>query len=211
MSSDRGLGDDVFGADGFPALDPSPDEDAWDAYLQFALEHIDGKDANGLDPALIVEIEAAVGTMLPFEVGLLLVMGVPEGTEWFRWSDDPATDLADFNAKLRNAITDDVANLDAWSESWGARPNSTEQRTAAAAAAFDAAPQLLPLHSTFAVPVAVARDETVSDANPVLQISGTQVSVAGTDLAHWLHQQFDVPLPMWPETPQRWFPFWSEL
>lgn len=178
----------VLSDDGFPLLDPSPDEDAWEAFLEFAWERIDGQDANGIDNPLVAKIEAAIGTMVPFEVGLLLVMGVPDGDEWFRWSDDPAADLAQFNDRLRAGF-----------------------ETEADRAAFDTAPQLLPLHTHFAVPVTVARDEASSDANPVLEVRGAHVNVAGRDLAEWLHLQFDVPLPMWPETPDRWFPFWSEL
>lgn len=182
------FGDGVFEGDGFPMLDPSPDEDAWEAFLEFAWERIEGRDENGIDNPLVAKIESAVGTMLPFEVGLLLVMGVPDGNEWFRWSADPAADLAAFNARLRDGFDDDATRVE-----------------------FDAAPQLLPLHSRFAVPVTVARDETSSDANPVLAVSGSSVTVAGRDLADWLHRHFDVPLPMWPETAERWFPFWSDL
>jgi len=178
----------VLGDDGFPLLDPSPDEDAWEAFLEFAWDRIGGQDANGVDNPLVAKIEAALGAMLPFEVGLLLVMGVPDGDEWFRWSEDPAADLAAFNAHLRRGFDDDA----------------TRQ-------AFDAAPQLLPLHSHFAVPVTVARDEASSDANPILAVRGSHITVAARDLAEWLHRQFDVPLPMWPETAERWFPFWSEF
>lgn len=202
---------DIFGGDGFPHLDPSPDEDAWEAFIEFAWDRIGGQDANGIDNPLVAKIEAALGTMLPFEVGLLLVMGVPDGDEWFRWSDDPATDLEQFTTTLRARLIDDVATGTAWSSTWGARPQGEAERAAVAGQAFDDAPALLPLHSSFAVPVTVAHDEASSDANPVLAVDGATVRVAGTDLAEWLHKQFDVPLPMWPDTPARSFPFWSDL
>lgn len=202
---------DVFGGDGFPMMDPSPDEDAWEAFLEFAWARIDGQDANGIDNPLVSKIEIALGTMLPFEIGLFLVMGVPDGDEWFRWSDDPATDLAQFNERMRGALIADVVDNDVWCAVWGPLPDTGEERAAVAGAAYDAAPQLLPLHTNFAVPVTVAVDEVSSDANPVFAVSGANVQVGGRDLADWMHHHFDVPLPMWPETPVRSFPFWSEL
>lgn len=204
--------DDLFSADGLPIMDPSPDEDAWEAFLDFAIDRMNGVDANGVSNPQITQIETALGSLLPFEVGLFIVIGVPDGDEWFRWGDDPAADLAAWQSDMADRFIRDVIDGSAgWPPSIGSEPDTEAARRSALATALDDAPTLFPLHSHFAVPITIADDETSNDSNPVLSVSGANVSVAAPDLAAWLHRQFDVPLPMWPETPARTFPFWSDL
>lgn len=202
--------EDDFPLDGMPALDPTPDEDAWEAYLTFALERLGADGSNGVTNAQLAELEAACGVALPFEIGLLLVMGVPDGERWRRWGDDPAGELAEWNAGLLDGILFDVVENDIWYPAWGDKPDP-DHRGAAITEQFSAAPQLLPLYGHRAVPLAIATDETAMEANPILSIMQTDVIVYGKDLADWLHREFEVPLPMWPPTAKRTFPFWSDL
>jgi len=197
--------------DGLPGLEPSPDEDAWDTYLTWALEQLGGNPDNGITNTQLAELEAAAGAPMPFEIGLLLVHGVPDGEKWWQWNDDPTATLARWNAQLLDGVRFDVEHNNLWLDSWGARADDLGERLLVATDAFTAAPQLLPLWGHRAVPLAVARDEEAAEANPVLSVHQTDVIVYGTDLAAWLHREFDVPLPTWPDTPSRWFPFWSEL
>jgi len=199
-----------FPIDGLPNLDPSPDEDAWEAFLTFALEQIGGSPDNGVSNAQLREVEGAVGANLPFEIGLLLVMGVPDGDDWWRW-DDPAQSFSQWQSSLRDGLLFDVEHNEFWLQSWGPQPTEGSDRLSLAAEAFAQAPPLFPLFGHRAVPLAIARDETSSDSNPILSVVQTDVIVYGTDLAQWLHREFDVALPMWPPTDTRWFPFWSEL
>lgn len=204
--------EDVFSADGLPLLDPTPDEEAWEAFLDFAFDRIDGRDANGVTNPQIRRLEKAIGTMLPFEVGLFIVMGVPDGEAWFRWSDTPEDDLARWQSRTYAAFVDDVVSGQrAWPSVAGAEPATDKDRSDVLHQALDAAPQLLPLYGDLAIPVTIADDETSSDANPIFSISGAQVRLVAPDLAAWLHLEFEVPLPMWPETPARRFAFWSDL
>lgn len=207
---DFDLGDGDFLSEGMPGLDPAPDEDAWEAFLTLALERMDGKAANALSNAQLGELEGAMGHALPFEVGMLLVMGLPDGERWWRWSE-PADDVAAWNASLLDGLLFDVEHNDVWLSSWGPQPVSLDDRRSLATAAFTDAPSLLPIHGHRAVPLTIARDETSSDSNPVLSVVQTDVITYGSDLAAWLNREFEVPLPMWPETAARWFPFWSEL
>lgn len=196
-------------ADGLPGLDPSPDDDAWEAFLTLALERIDGGPGNGLTNGQLAELEGALGAALPFEIGLLLVMGVPATSGWWTW-ESPATDLADWNATLRSGIQLRVRN-GFWADAWGLRPGDVDHRVDAATEALSAAPKLLPIFNYRCVPVSRARGEESSDSNPILSVAEGHVATFGDDLAAWLHSEFEVPLPMWPPTAQRWFPFWSEL
>lgn len=197
--------------DGLPGLEPSPDEDAWDTYLTWALEQIGGNPDNGITNAQLAELEAAAGATLPFEIGLLLVHGVPDGDKWWQWNDDPTGTLARWNAQLLDGLLFDVEHNNLWLDSWGERSTDLGDRLLVATDAFTGAPQLLPLWGHRAVPLAIARDEEAAEANPVLSVHQTDVITYGTDLAAWFNCEFDVPLPTWPETAARWFPFWSEL
>lgn len=196
--------------DGMPFIEPSPDEEAWEAFLTLALTEIGGNDANGLSNAQLGELEGAVGEQLPFELGLLLIMGVPDGESWWHWAD-PAADVAQWTDQMRSGVLFDVQHNDTWLDSWGVRPDDGATALDVATAAFDSAPPLLPIMGHRAMPLTVARDEESTAANPVLSIVQTDVITYGTDLAAWLHREFEVPLPMWPETARRWFPFWSEF
>ncbi len=75
-------------------IEPRPDEDAWEAFLDLALERIGGERAPGLTNREIGELEEVIGCQLPFEVGLMLVMGVPTAEPWRQWTD-PAKDWAE--------------------------------------------------------------------------------------------------------------------
>jgi len=203
--------DDDFPIDGLPGLDPSPDEEAWETYLTFALEHLGADGSTGLTNSALADLEQALGTQLPFESGLLLVMGVPDDDRWRRWGDDPAAEFATWNAGLLDGILFDVEENDVWMDSWGHRPDSEADRAALVGAALATAPPLLPLYGHRAVPIGQALGEEKAESNPVLSISGTDLITYGSDLAAWLHAEFDVPLPMWPETPYRRFEFWSDF
>ena len=192
-------------------MDPPPDDEACEAYLIFALNILGGDDNNGLTNDELGELERVLGVTLPFEVGLLLVMGVPSEARWIRWNDDPAAKWAGWNTRLHEAVVAAVELDDLWVSSWGQRPDEAGERSDAIATLLADAPPLLPLYDDRAIPLTTARDVDMAESNPVLSIEHTGVTVRGTDLANWLHREFDVPLPMWPETAARWFPFWSEL
>jgi len=205
--TDFSFGD--FSIDGFPPLDPSPDEDAWEAFLGLALEQLGGDPKQGLTNQQLADLEGVLGVTLPFEVGMLLVMGVPDDMQWWHWNN-PVGDWSGWKASLVDGLLFDVEFNGLWVDGWG-QVNDTSDRLELERTAFEPAPPLFPLWGHRAIPLSVARDETSSDFNPVLSVVQSDVIVYGTDLAAWLHGEFDVPLPMWPVTADRWFPFWSEL
>jgi len=207
------MSDDTdFPIDGLLALEPSPDEEAWEAFLVFALEHMDaGDEAMAIEMGTLRKLEKAIGIQLPFEVGLLLVIGVPDDDDWVRWGDDPATQYDNWNEQVLARILTDVEATDLWVPSWGPRPADAEGRERAVRAAHASAAPLLPLYRNRVVPLANAVGEDAPESNPILAIDGGSVTTVATDLAAWLNTEFDVPLPMWPETAPRTFPFWSSL
>jgi len=170
---------------GFPDLDPRPDEDSWEAYLTFATPILGSDDALGLDNDQLTALETQLGAQLPFEIGLLLVMGIPAADGWWHWGDDP------------------TALLEIWQIQVESTLGVTEEE-------FANAPKLLPLFEGYAVSTEPAEGEDSADSNPVLRIDDSGVSTAGLDLADWLHKQFDVPLPWWPENNERRFRFWND-
>ena len=205
------MSDNDIPIDGLIALEPTPDEEAWEAYLLFALENLEATEETAIDMRTLAAIERAVGVRVPFEVGLLLVIGVPDAEGWFRWGDDPAAELVSWNERTLGAILDDVEHRQFWSEAWGARPADEEVRARRVRKLYADAAPVLPLYRNRVVPLVPAAGETAAESNPVLALDGASVTTAGTDIAAWITNEFGVPLPMWPETPPRTFTFWSDL
>ncbi len=205
------MADEPFGFDETPFLEPAPDEEAWEAYLEFALERLGADGSTGLTNKELAVVERALGHELPYEVGLLLVMGVPDDDGWRDWRDRPAEQLAGWNAGVLDGIVFDVREDDFWSPIFGPRPDEIEARVAAATAAFDHLPPLFPLFRHRAVPVDIPEGFDSSSGNPVLSVVQTDVIEYASDLAGWLNKDFGVPLPTWERTGARRFPFWSDL
>jgi len=191
-------------------VEPRPDEDAWEAFLDLALERIGGDRSPGLSNNQIAQLEEVLGCQLPFEVGLLLVMGVPAADGWHQW-DDPAKQIAAWDTSLIDGICFEIEHMGFWFAPWGPAPDSLAERFVIARKQFaSTVPSLFPLHGRHAVPLTAAKDQPSSDGNPVLRVDRAQVELLGDDLAAWMHRAFEVPLPMWPAEP-RHFEFWSDL
>lgn len=208
--------DSEFAIDGLPveqliALEPAPDEDAWEAYLLFAMEEIDGVESTAIDMQSLRTLEKAIGVQLPFEVGLLLVVGVPDSDDWFRWGSDPTTQYEEWKERTVQGILTDVEAQGFWAAAWGPRPGSGDARESVVRAEHAKSTPLLPLYKNHVVPLTAAEGEEAAESNPVFAISGASISTVGSDIAAWLTNEFDVPLPMWPETSPRTFSFWCDL
>lgn len=205
------MADEPFGFDETPFLEPAPDEEAWEAYLEFALERLGADGSTGLTNKQLAVVEDELGLELPYEIGLLLVMGVPDDEQWFDWRDEPVDQLARWDAWVLEGIAFDIRENGFWSPSFGPRPDDVEARIAAAEAAFASLPRLFPLHGHRAIPLDVPDGFDSNSGNPVLSVMQTDVIEYASDLAGWLHKDFGVPLPTWEQTGERRFPFWSEL
>ena len=190
-------------------VEPRPDEDAWEAFLDLALERIGGERSSGLTNRQIGELETVLGCQVPFEVGLMLVMGVPSAEPWCQWSD-PAAELSAWNERVLAGFTVDVEHNNLWNVDWGPKPATLAEQVRVVADQLEAAPALFPIYGNHAVPLTAAEGVANSDGNPIMVIDGSEVTEMHDDLAAWMHHQFDVPLPMWPAEP-RSFAFWSTL
>lgn len=194
-----------------PFLEPAPDEEAWEAYLQFAQEQLGADGTRALTNRQLAALEEALGATLPFEVGLLLVMGPPDDDTWLDWRDDPEGQLDRWRSRIRSGIASAVVEDGRWWPMLGPRPATTEDRVEAALAAVDAAPPLFPLTDRHAIPLGIADGFDDTSGNPVLKLDGGDVVVHAADLADWLHRDHGVPLPTWERPGDRRFPFWSDL
>jgi len=191
-------------------VEPRPDEDAWEAFLDLALERIGGDRSPGLTNKALAELEDVLECRLPFEVGLLLVMGVPAADGWHQWRA-PADEVAEWDEQVIDGICFAVEHDDFWFDGWGPRPASLAARFDVVRQEFvDTVPSLFPLFGRHAIPLTPAQEQDSSDGNPILFVDHASVAWRGDDLAGWMHQLFEVPLPMWPAE-QRRFPFWSDL
>jgi len=190
-------------------VEPRPDEDAWEAFLDLAWERIGGERSPGLTNRDMSGLEAVLGCQLPFEVGLMLIMAVPIAEPWRQWTD-PKADWAAWNEQLVTGFVFDVEHNDVWFPEWGPKPSTVVAQIDVVRGQLGAAPAVFPIYGTHVVPLTAGLDQPNSDGNPVWLIEGSSVRLLGDDLAAWMHGQFDVPLPMWPAEP-RTFPFWSAL
>ncbi len=163
-----------------PEQDPRPDEDAWEAYLNFVRPLMEASDATGLENVQLAALEQVIGGSVPFEVGLLLVMGVPDTFPWRNWQVDAASQLAEWNRQVSQTLKLDSDEL-------------------------SQAPQLLPIYANVAVPIG-----PVTDASPLFRVDPSGLTFAGLDLADWLHNEFDMPLPWWPNNQPGDVRFWSD-
>ena len=204
------MGYDDFEIMGMSALDPTPDEEAWEDYLDFAHPILGGDDSLGLAAQDVRRLEELVGAEVPWEIGLFLVLGVPSADGWWRWGDAAEERWAEWQTTVRASVRAAVAG-GAWAAEWGERPADESAVEAAVEAGVAGAPVLLPLFEDCAVPLTVAEGLSTNIANPILRVSAAGVEQVGVDLADWLHQRFDVPLPMWPPSPTRSFPTWTNL
>ncbi len=205
------MSEDDFSVDGIPLPLSTPDEDAWESYLTSSMEQLGAESATGLTNKQLAGLERLVGATLPFEVGLLLVMGVPEAEGWWQWRENPAEQLTEWNTKVVDGVLFDVEHNGVWLSSWGARPDTVTDRQNTVKARIASAPPLLPIFGHRAIPLTSARGAETAESNPVLSIYGSDIVVYGTDLADWLHHEFEVPLPLWSKASDRWFPVWSEF
>jgi len=170
----------------FPEQDPRPDEDAWEAYLNFVRPFLDASDDTGLESTQLHNLEELLGAPLPYEVGLFLVMGVADTFPWRMWGTDPATQLDEWNQEIRTALAlgpDELAG----------------------------APSLFPIYANVAVPVGLDENPDAGGSTPLFRVDPSSVQLAGLDLADWLGKQFDLPLPWWPDNVPPPVPFWSDL
>lgn len=201
-------------ATGLPMPAASRDEEDWEGFLLMALDHLNaqpGQECIGISNTKLAEIEDVVGMQLPFEVGMLLIMGVPDTQGWTRWEDSPQQVWDEWNNYLRGGLVFDVEHNDYWTPDWGPRPAEVADRKQVAADNFAKAPALFPLYGHRCVPLETPVGHASNMGNPVFSIVQTDIIVYGADLAQWLHTEFGVPLPVWTHDQDRTFPFWSEM
>ena len=172
-------------------MDPRPDEDAWEAYIDFTLKLLGADGSNAVPNSTVTTLEAALGHPLPFELAILLLIGVPNGDDWHQWGDDPAAELADWQDTLANELS-------------AVHGATVKDRLAAAS-------PMIPIYRGFAMPVEQAEGDGSPDANPVFAIEQGRVRVAANDIAAWLHLVFDAPLPWWPDAPDKHVAVWTDL
>jgi hypothetical protein len=151
-----------------------------------------------------------VGCQLPFETGLLLVMGAPVAEGWHQWHE-PDADWAAWNEQLVGGVCFDIEHNNFWFDGWGPQPTALAARLQTAREQFESnVPKLFPIYNGRAMPLTAADGQENSDGNPVFSVDRTEVLMFGDDLAAWMHREFEVPLPMWPAEERR-FPFWTDL
>lgn len=180
--------------DTFPQLDPRPNDDAWEAYLNFVRPLIGASDATGLDAHGVRDLNTALGATIPYEIELFLVMGVPDTFPWRNWNNDPQAQFDEWQDQVRTALGISETEL-------------------------AKVPRLLPIFANVAVPIGLVAHTTQDSTDgadnpgntvPLLSVDATGVSMAGLDLADWLHKQFDAPLPWWPDNRPEPVPFWGD-
>jgi hypothetical protein len=159
----------------------------------------------GMAPAQLDAIEHALGFQLPPDFRFLLENLRDPGEVFFPWS---RFDKAEYDPSIEwvfDGIAGSIERNNLWLRRWGERPHTLADAIRIARADFAHWPKLLPLygHRYLAAEPPLA-------GNPVFSIMGTDIIHCGSDLAHYLLEEF-VPGEDWSANTQnpRHIPIWS--
>jgi len=199
-------------AAGLPMPGATSGEDDWEGFLLVALDSLE-EECFGMSNSLLAEVEGVVGMQLPFEVGMLLIMGVPDDDRWVRWEDNPQKVWDDWTETVRSGVQFDVEHNAFWLAEWGPKPKALADQRDRVAEHVAVAPPLFPLYGHRAIPLSTPTGYPSSMGNPVLSIVQTDVIRFGNDVGAWMHKDFGVPLPAWSAEGERWrnFGMWTEM
>jgi hypothetical protein len=139
----------------------------------------------GMPDVQIDDIERALGFRLPSDFRYLLANMQDKGGVFFPWAQ---FDIRKYRERLDEILQGIEWSLErdfGWLDRWGEKPRIFSDALDFLREDFKSWPKLLPLHShRFLVA------EPCEPGNPVLSIKGTDIIYYGTDLAHYLLNEF---------------------
>lgn len=139
----------------------------------------------GMTAAQIASVEAQLGFRLPEDFAYLLQNIRDEGGVFFPWLKFDRKNYDEMMEFVWGGIEFDIDANDLWLYRWGERPRDLAEAFAIARRDFATWPKLVPVygHRFLAVEPCVL-------GNPVFSIVQTDIVYYGSDLAHYLVNEF---------------------
>jgi len=162
----------------------------------------------GLSSAEIAPIEAELGFRPPEDFVYLFQSLRDPGRVLFPWSDFKKQEYDDQIRWVLEGIEFDIKHAKFWLDRWGRRPATLSAALDLARRDFETWPKLLPISGRRFLPA-----EPCRRGNPVFSICQTDIIYYGTNLAHYLVNEFvdhDYVLQTHAQTIQR-IDIWSDL
>jgi hypothetical protein len=163
--------------------------------------------AQGLSDTDIASIEAQLGFRVPDDFAFLFKNLQDPGRVLFPWSEFDKRKYDELIAWVQRGVEFDIEHDSLWLERWGEKPRSLPKALDIARKDFETWPKLLPICRHRFLPA-----EPCRSGNPVFSIWQTDVIYYGSDLGHYLLNEFvdrDHALHTSPEV--RRIDVWSDL
>jgi hypothetical protein len=140
---------------------------------------------DGLTNTQVATIESLLGFPLPPDFSYLLQNVRDPGGVFFSWADFKIENYDRFIDWVWQGIAFDIEQSDVWLYRWGERPASLPEALDIAKRDFTKWPRLLPIHAHRCL---VA--DPCEPGNPVFSIMQTDIIYYGSNLAHYLVNEF---------------------
>ncbi|KAL9660442.1 hypothetical protein QQ045_025257 [Rhodiola kirilowii] len=165
----------------------------------------------GLSDDEFRQIEATLGFQFPPDLRSILREGIPVGAGFPNWRSASKQQLQVLIKLPLLGISKSVGDGIFWLNSWGVKPRYREQAVMVAEKMLRAAPPLIPIYKNFYIP----SDPNLA-GNPVFDVTGGEVRVAGFDIAGFFEQRVEfsdrrVMAPAWKATETRRIVTWTDM
>jgi hypothetical protein len=141
--------------------------------------------AEGLSRSEIVAIETELGFRLPEDFAYLLRNMRDPGGVFFSWADFERKRYQEMIAWVLRGIEFDIEYNNEWLDRWGKRPANLSEALEIARKDFATWPKLLPVYGHRFLGA-----EPCRVGNPVFSIVQTDIVYYGSNLAHYLLNEF---------------------
>ena len=180
-----------------------------EAYVHRAMEQLSERGiefAQGLSEEELARAEGYLEAPFPPELRLLYSTALPVGEAFANWRD-PVAEVRWTAEWIDGAFAFDIEHNSWWPPFWGVRPEGIDEALRILREALASAPPLVHISGH-----RFMTSEPRGDRNPVLSIWQACDSIYyGYDLAHYLHQEFQIDQPTWAATVAPRVPFWGDM
>ncbi len=160
----------------------------------------------GLSDDEFARVESTFGVEFGDDHRAFLAAGLPVGGSWPDWRSEGRRSLAKRLQLPLEGVLFAVEWAEFWHDGWGRRPAKMKDALRSARYQLERAPQLVPVYSHHYLP-----DGRASLGHAVLSVVQTDVVVYGTDLAHYIDNEFGGGGPGHRDPEAATVAFWSEL
>jgi hypothetical protein len=168
---------------------------------------------SGLTDDEVLEVEGKFNLTFPPDLKLLLQSALPTSGSFVNWrlglkSQDEADKIISRLDWPLEGMLFDIKSNNFWVESWGAKPNTLDEKNLIAKQYYETYPKLIPIYSHRYIPSRPCESD-----NPVFSVYQMDIIYYGYNLATYLANEFHFSLPKNFEKlkqPKKEIEFWSD-